>query len=93
MRVNPQSLPTCSFLFLLCLYLPVLSQIPTSLKYLMFVDESMAGKPVTELAGIGEELGKNLSDKGFNKSSIILGQFLVQDMNEKLFKDGLNKTC
>ena len=33
----------------------------------IFVSEPIAEKPVTALAGIGETLGKRLSDKGFDK--------------------------
>ena len=52
----------------------------------------MGEKPVTDLAGIGEVLGKRLADKGFDKAYVVLGQFLVLKKDEDLFKDWLNQT-
>ena len=43
----------------------------TSQKHRNFVAEPMNEKPVTDLAGIGEVLGKRLQNKGFDKVSWI----------------------
>lgn len=65
----------------------------TSQKHRNFISEPMGEKPVNELAGIGEVLGKRLADKGFDKAYVVLGQFLVLKKNEDLFRDWLNQTC
>lgn len=39
----------------------------TSQKHRNFIAEPMSDKPVTDLAGIGDVLGKRLSSKGFDK--------------------------
>ena len=57
----------------------------TSQKHRNFVSEPMGEKPVTELAGIGEVLGKRLADQGFDKAYVVLGQFLVLKKNEEIF--------
>jgi hypothetical protein len=49
----------------------------------------MSDKPVTDLAGIGEVLGKRLESKGFDKAYVVLGQFLVLKKNKDLFIDWL----
>ena len=42
-------------------------------------------KPVTDLAGIGPVLGKRLESKGFDKASVVLGQFLLLKKNKDRF--------
>ena len=65
----------------------------TSLKHRNFVGEPMGDKSVTKLAGIGKALGRRLADNGLDKAYLVLGQFLVLDRNEELFKDWLKQTC
>ena len=54
-------------------------------KYWNFVKEPMREKEVTDLAGIGPVLGKQLKMKGFDKAFEVFGKFLLLKKNKESF--------
>ncbi|XP_066553173.1 barrier-to-autointegration factor isoform X2 [Amia ocellicauda] len=65
----------------------------TSQKHRDFVAEPMGEKPVSALSGIGEVLGRKLEEQGFDKASVVLGQFLVLKQDDELFTEWLKDAC
>lgn len=65
----------------------------TSQKHRNFVQEPMGEKTVSAVAGIGYVLGGRLTDRGFDKAYVILGQYLVLKKDKQRFKDWLKETC
>ena len=66
----------------------------TSQKHRNFVAEPMGDeKLVTDLPGIGEVLGKRLTEAGYDKAYVVLGQFLLFKKDEEMFVDWLKETC
>ena len=52
----------------------------------------MGAKAVTELAGIGANLGAKMSSKGFDRAYVVLGQFLVCNKDREAFVKWMVKT-
>ncbi|BFZ15527.1 hypothetical protein BsWGS_18566 [Bradybaena similaris] len=65
----------------------------TSKKHQSFVSGPMGEKSVNELAGIGDALGKRLSEKGINKAYSVLGHFLILEKDQDKFKKWLHDNC
>uniref|UniRef100_A0A0L8GBE1 Barrier to autointegration factor n=1 Tax=Octopus bimaculoides TaxID=37653 RepID=A0A0L8GBE1_OCTBM len=54
-------------------------------------DEPIGNKSIKHLGGISKALAKKLAEKGYIKAYKVLGQFLVLNKDENLFKDWLTK--
>ena len=65
----------------------------TSQKHRNFVAEPMGEKSVTDLPGIGEVLGKRLTEAGCDKAYVVLGKYLEVKKDEKKFVEWSKKTC
>lgn len=52
----------------------------------------MRSKRVTELAGIGETLGARLQDRGYDKASAVLGQYLAMGQDRRRFVNWMQGT-
>ena len=59
----------------------------TSQKHRTFVAEPMNDKSVTDLAGIGEVLGRRLESKGFDKAYVVLGQVMAMSALNQIYPE------
>lgn len=57
----------------------------TSQKHKDFVREPIFGKPIDAIAGVGAVYGEKLKEKGFEKASNLLGQFLCMSRDVAVF--------
>ncbi|XP_062566835.1 barrier-to-autointegration factor-like [Saccostrea cucullata] len=63
----------------------------TSKKYIIFINESMAFKPVTAIPGVGPVYGRRLAEKGFSLAPQVYGKYLQK--NEAEFKLWFQEIC
>jgi barrier-to-autointegration factor len=65
----------------------------STIKHKNFVSEPIRDKHITDVPGIGVNLGKRLESSGVNKAYILLGRFLFQNKDEKTFIAWLKASC
>lgn len=71
---------------IVCLFLCFSRTMSTSSKkHQAFVDEPMGEKGVTEIPGIGKEIGSNMNDKEINFAYEVFGKFLAVKKNKENF--------
>ncbi|KAI4887625.1 hypothetical protein NFI96_008237 [Prochilodus magdalenae] len=63
----------------------------TSKKHQTFCSESMAGKPVTALPGIGKANGRRLQDHGASSATQVLGYYLTSGGDQSKFQSWLKE--
>ncbi|XP_036439140.1 barrier-to-autointegration factor-like isoform X2 [Colossoma macropomum] len=63
----------------------------TSKKHQTFCSQSMAGKPVTALPGIGKANGGRLQGHGTGSATQVLGRYLVNEGNQSQFQSWLKE--
>ncbi|XP_061602023.1 barrier-to-autointegration factor-like protein [Cololabis saira] len=63
----------------------------TDKEYRVFVREPMGDKPVTDLPGIEETLGRRLQERGFYNAYKVLGQFVWLRRDTDRFTTWLKK--
>ncbi|XP_059912087.1 barrier-to-autointegration factor-like [Gadus macrocephalus] len=65
----------------------------TSKKHSSLVSEPLGRKRADTLPGIGHVLGERLVMKGFEKASMVVGQYMVLGNDEVRFNRWLHNTC
>lgn len=77
---------------IVCLFLCFSRTMSTnSKKHQTFVDKPMGGKGVTEIPGIGQEIGRNMNDKEIDFAYEVFGKFLVVKKNKENFCEWLKQ--
>lgn len=58
-----------------------------------FLSESLGNKEVVEIPGIDMKSSEKLISNGYDKASVVIGQFLILRKDKELFTDWLYQTC
>jgi len=66
---------------------------PTPQKHIRFVSALMGDKRVTEIHGVGRDLGSKLKDQGYGQAYHVFGQYLVLNKDYQRFIEWMKKTC